>query len=381
MRKKLLISTDSFLPRWDGVARFLSEIIPLLKEKYDITVAAPKFEGKIHRIPGAKIVRIPLSGAKYGDYPPAKFQYQKINRLVMESDIIFNQTLGPIGFLAALSAKRHKKPVVSYIHSIEWELFPKAVKNFRPVVKAAAAIMARHAYNSCTTIIVPADETEEKMRANRIRTKAAAARLGTNTKKFKPAPSKEKAKTAAGISPKTKVIGYCGRIAREKGIPTLLKAFIKVNKEDPETMLLIVGSGVKDVEDMLRKSKNVIVTGSTDNVVPYLQAMDVYVLPSLTETTSISTLEAMSCGNPVIVTPVGYAQKYVKEGRNGMFFPKGNADALAKKIKILLGNEKMRKEMGAEARKTVEKDFRWADTAKAIIRVLDADLKNAKKQK
>ena len=82
--------------------------------------------------------------------------------------------------------------------------------------------------------------------------------------------------------------------------------------------------------------KNIILTGSKDNVVPYLQAMDIYVLPSLTETTSISTLEAMSCGLPVVVTPVGYVKNYIHDGKNGLFFPKKNSGILARKINELI---------------------------------------------
>ena len=50
--KRLLITTDSFLPRWDGIARMLSEIIPKLSQKYEITVVAPKFIGKSVKFKG-----------------------------------------------------------------------------------------------------------------------------------------------------------------------------------------------------------------------------------------------------------------------------------------------------------------------------------------
>src|SRR3989338_9882834 len=48
IKKKLLIATDSFLPRWDGITRFLTEIIPRLKDNYEITVIAPEFPGEIY---------------------------------------------------------------------------------------------------------------------------------------------------------------------------------------------------------------------------------------------------------------------------------------------------------------------------------------------
>ena len=57
-KRRLLITTDNFLPRWDGISRFLSEIIPRLKETYEITVIAPDY-GHVS-IDGIEIVKVPL---------------------------------------------------------------------------------------------------------------------------------------------------------------------------------------------------------------------------------------------------------------------------------------------------------------------------------
>ena len=58
-KKRLLIATDNFLPRWDGISRFLSEIIPRLTEHYEITVVAPDFG--TYEDPNITIIKIPLS--------------------------------------------------------------------------------------------------------------------------------------------------------------------------------------------------------------------------------------------------------------------------------------------------------------------------------
>ena len=47
MRKNLLIATDSFLPRWDGISRFLIELIPRIKDDFEITLVAPDFKGEL----------------------------------------------------------------------------------------------------------------------------------------------------------------------------------------------------------------------------------------------------------------------------------------------------------------------------------------------
>lgn len=368
--KKLLISTDNFLPRWDGIARFLSEIIPKLKDKFEITVIAPKFQGKIPKYNGVNIIRIPLSGTQFGDYPPAKFEYRKIEAIVKENDLVFNQTIGPIGLAAILAAKKHKVPVASYIHSIEWDLFSKAVKRFKGIIYKTSRTFARYCYKRCKLLILPSPDVARIMKENKIRTNSKVVPLGTDVAKFIPAINKNKAKKKIKINPRYKVIGFCGRIGREKDLTTLYNAFSKLSKLRTDIKLLIIGSGLKETEKSLLKEKNIILTGSKDNVVPYLQAMDIYVLPSLTETTSISTLEAMSCGLPVIVTPVGYVKHYVKDNKNGMFFPKKNSGILAKKINLLLKSENLRWRLGESARKTIVKKFSWEKTVKNLEKVL-----------
>ena len=125
--KKLLIATDNFLPRWDGISRFLSEIIPHIKDQYDITILAPRYKGNLNPIPKVKIVRFPTYKFSVGDYSPAKFHFKEIKEHVEKADLVFTQTIGPIGALAVFYAHKLKKPVIAYIHSIEWELVAKSI--------------------------------------------------------------------------------------------------------------------------------------------------------------------------------------------------------------------------------------------------------------
>lgn len=146
-KRRLLIATDNFLPRWDGIARFLSEMIPRLIDKYDITVIAPDLGA--YEDPNIKIIRIPLSKIfKVGDFSVPKFRRRLINDAVLHSDIVFSQTIGPIGMSAINSAKRHKKPIAAFIHSIEWELVPKALQN--TLLKKYSKIMAKRVAKTFT---------------------------------------------------------------------------------------------------------------------------------------------------------------------------------------------------------------------------------------
>jgi glycosyltransferase involved in cell wall biosynthesis len=110
--------------------------------------------------------------------------------------------------------------------------------------------------------------------------------------------------------------------------------------------------------------------GATDNVVPYLQAMDVFVLPSLTETSSLATMEAMACGLPVIATPVGAIKDYIENGVNGFLFPRRDVDALAGKLDALLKSPKARDAVGKAARETIAQRHTWEQVAQKIVFVL-----------
>jgi glycosyltransferase involved in cell wall biosynthesis len=152
----------------------------------------------------------------------------------------------------------------------------------------------------------------------------------------------------------------------------LYRAFNKLYKENSNVRLLIVGGGIEEQEEMLKSKPGIIFTGSKDDVVPYYQAMDIYVLPSLIETTSLTTMEAMSCGLPVLSTKVGFVKDYIKHNTNGMFFPKRNSYILRKKIENLIENRKLREDLGKNARETIKEKFRWMITVQKIKKILES---------
>lgn len=368
--KKLLIATDSFLPRWDGIARFLSELIPRLKEEYKITVICPDF-GNVS-VEGIEIIKIPLFRFKIGDFTPARFKPGLIKEQCKKVDIIFAQTIGPIGALAIWYGKKNKKPVISYIHSLEWELVAKSValKGLREIfiynlIKCIEYIL----YNKCTLLIAPSLEIAEILSWQKIKTNKTVIHMGVEINKFVPGKNKAEAKIKLGINPEKKVIGFVGRLAKEKDPKTLYRAFIRLKKKS-NILLLIVGSGVRELEELFKNKENIICIGSTNRVLDYLQAMDIYVLPSLTETSSLSTMEAMSCGLAVIVTPVGYVKEYIKEEFNGLFFHKENSYSLSKKIEMLLNDDKLRHKLGINARKTIEEKYSFDKTVEEIKKLL-----------
>ncbi|MEM2121976.1 MAG: glycosyltransferase, partial [Candidatus Woesearchaeota archaeon] len=128
VRKRILIATDNFLPRWDGIARFLNEVVPYLSKDFDITIVAPNFgEHQILKNNKVKIIKFPLLNIDFADYKISIPKTRIIRRAVINCDVVFCNDLGPICFFAVNYAKKYNKPVVSYVHSLEWDLVSKAL--------------------------------------------------------------------------------------------------------------------------------------------------------------------------------------------------------------------------------------------------------------
>ncbi|MBI4918407.1 glycosyltransferase family 4 protein [archaeon] len=363
--RTILISSDCFLPRWDGIAKFLSELIPEINDEFKIILAIPDF-GRIPKYKNVEVHKFPLIKIQFGDIFFSKVNNFEIKDLVERCDFVFNQTLGPIGMKAIKYAKKINKPVIGYVHSLDWELASEGVKYFKLPVKIFMKLLVRKLYNKCNLLLLPSKEMEDLLTVQGIRSKKDIVKLGVDTKRFKPA-NRTSAKKKIGLNPSDFVIGFCGRLSREKDLPTLFEAFKKVNKKYKNTKLLIIGEGPQR-ENL--KHPNVILKGSKNNVVPYLQAMDVYVLPSLTETSSLSTMEAMSCGLPVIVTPVGNIKEYVIDKETGLLFPRGDVNNLKDKIKYLMKREELRTQLGIAARKKIQERHDWKNTVTEIKRIL-----------
>jgi 1,2-diacylglycerol 3-alpha-glucosyltransferase len=379
-KPKLLIISDSFLPRWDGVARFLDLLIPKLTKDFELTVIAPKFRGNPPEYKDVKIVLLETYNFQIADYTPPKTQRKLIFNHIKQNDIIFCQTLGLIGTLAINKAKKLNKKVLLYTHSIEWELFSSGLTRihlFNKFITSVTKSFVLDKYNKCSKIVVPFKTFETKLKNLKIKTPISIVKLGINRKRFKPSKTKEKAKEKLGFNPEKLIIGYVGRIGKEKDLPTLYKAFTKLNEKYPNILLMIIGQG-NETEEAKLKGENIVLMGKIDNVIPYLQAFDIYVLPSITETSSLSTMEAMACENCVVTTPVGMIPKYIKNEKNGFLFPKQDDKKLYEILEKLIENKALREKCAKNAKKTISKDYNWKDTEKNIIKLLKEEIPSNK---
>lgn len=152
-----------------------------------------------------------------------------------------------------------------------------------------------------------------------------------------------------------------GRYAYQKGYDMLLKAWAIVEKKCPEWELNVYGQGDREPYDKIAKElqlKNCHLNGSVSNINEKYLDSSVFVISSRFEGLSMSLLEAMSFGLPVVsfACPCGF-RDVITSGVNGVLVPKNNVEMLADQLIEVIQNTKFRNELGKKARERSQ-DFR-----------------------
>ena len=175
------------------------------------------------------------------------------------------------------------------------------------------------------------------------------------------ASDKAAAKRKIGVDPSQIVIGSVGRMDKVKNYEMLLTASKIIDSAFPPFTVVLVGDGPEryHLEQFAVKNniKNIIFAGKQDNVVEFLQAFDLFVLPSLAEGTSNTIMEAMACGLHVIATNVGGNTELIEDKKNGTLVHSKDVEALADGIGWSLANSKESKRIGELALKRCHQRF------------------------
>jgi glycosyltransferase involved in cell wall biosynthesis len=163
------------------------------------------------------------------------------------------------------------------------------------------------------------------------------------------------------------IVIYTGRLVTYKGLPLLLRVWEALHRQHDQAVLLLVGSGSLDMhncEDELKKfvrtkalSQSVRFTGPVDNVHEFLQASDIFVLPTENEAFGISLVEAMACGLAVVSTRVGGIREILTHMSDGIIVRAGDSQQLRDALDRLLSNPELSARLGRAARATAQERY------------------------
>lgn len=167
------------------------------------------------------------------------------------------------------------------------------------------------------------------------------------------------ASLAIGDAP---LVLYTGRLHKMKGLEDLIRAWPRVLACIPNARLWLVGDGphraeLAELAGELGLWGLVYLTGPFDDVEEFLQAADLFVLPSLEEGMSLALLEAMASGLPVIASAIPANEALVEDGVHGRLVPTRASDRLAGVVLDLLADRAQAERLGHAARERVRQQF------------------------
>jgi len=351
----VLIVSQYYMPYTSGMTVYIQQLAEsLAANKNSVTILTTQHEKTLPRqetMNGVNVLRTPVL-LKYqrGSFSP--LLTLKFIRIARRYDVI--NIHAPFFEADVISAMAFvltgKRPILTYHCDLSMKkgFFSKLIElSYYTSVKIAAFISGKIVMNSL--------DFARYSRMRRFMNKVVEIHPPVDCEKFHktdPAIFRKK----HGVDENDKVIGFAGRLVREKGLEYLIKAIPGVKKEFPNIKCLIVGEGEKiaggrkesEKEKLSRTveeldlAKEVFFLGHIPNeeLPEFYSACDVFVLPSVDplESFGIVQVEAMLCGCPVIATDIPGVRQVLEKTGMGILVKPENADDLEKAILSLLSD-------------------------------------------
>lgn len=287
----------------------------------------------------------------------------------IEFDLIHAHFTYPSGYVGARLKERYGKPLIITGHGYDVYDLPFRNAEWNKKIKSIL--------NTADHIITPSKSNYDKlMQLDISDDKVSVIYNGYNSNLFEDV-STNKAKEKLNLPEDKKIILSVGNLELVKGHKYLIEAMKEVIKREENITCLIVGSGsqkknVNSLIDRLSLSKYIKLVGEKPhNEVPlWMNACDVFVLPSLNESFGIVQVEAMACGKPVVATFNGGSEEVIVNEKLGILVEPKDANELANAILKALGKEWDRDYISNYA-----KQYSWDKIVKNIIGVYNELLK------
>ncbi len=185
-----------------------------------------------------------------------------------------------------------------------------------------------------------------------------------------------------GIPAKAPVVGFVGRLTKDKGISELVQAYLALRAEIHELRLLLVGEmeGGDPLPARIRRciesERGIIRTGFVQDAADYYHAMDVLALPTYREGFPTVVLEAHAAGKPVVAARATGAVDAVIDGVTGILVPVGDSQALASALELVIRDRSLAAALGSAGRERVLREFHqetvWDALAEEYLQLLQA---------
>lgn len=338
-----------------GLLRELQE-----NEGYEVVaVSSPGGQlDEVSRREGVKAVAVPME-RHISPLKDLKSLLGLIRVFRREKPTMVHSITPKAGLLSMMAAWICRVPV--RLHTFTGLVFPTATGLTQKIL-----ILTDRITCACATHIVPEGEGVKNDLINYRITKKPLKVLGHGNVRgidldhYNPGLPEVQAEASKLRKPGIFTFIFVGRLVRDKGINELVEAFGQLNKEYPDTRLLLVGSLEQALDPLLpvtheriMHSPSIEAVGEQSDVRPWLAASDALVFPSYREGFPNVVIEAGAMGLPSIVTDINGSREIIIEGKNGTIVPPRDADSLYQAMKLFLEQSDKRTQMAFNARTLV----------------------------
>lgn len=364
------------LPIMSGVQKAMMDILERLdRNRYDITILC-NAEGELTAAAARLNMHFIILPELRREINPLfdLFAFIKLFRLIKQNRFLLVHThsskSGFIGRLAARAAGA--KCVVHTVQGFAFHEFSSRLSIF------VIGLMERIA-GLVTDRIIFVNQFDRKI-AQRMKLAAVEKMVtipnGVDLSQFSPDSPAHVPADLVGIETSGGIVGMVARLWEQKAPQDFIRSIPVVVNTVPDAKFLVIGDGhLKDrlvrLSQELNVSDKVLFLGWRQDVRALLKILDVFVLTSLWEGLSVSILEAMASGKPVVATNIKGNNELVIHGETGFLVPAQNPQQVGENVLNLLMNRTLAQKMGLKGYQRVQKNFSIENTVKKINQVYD----------
>ncbi|NTU98975.1 glycosyltransferase family 4 protein [Candidatus Falkowbacteria bacterium] len=343
-----------------------------------ISAMSPQNKKPIDYYKGTKVYRfasvlLPKTEKQlYVSFPTSR----KIRKILSDEqiDILHNTIPTPSSVIATKVAKSMGVKIVTHSHSQPENIFLHLPKMMPKKALNVVYYKFMHwLYRQADAVIYPSEFAKRMFPELHDEVRSEVISNGVNIERFKKVDASRFFKKFE-LDRSKKHLLYVGRFHPEKSIETLINATPQIIKEYPESHVIMAGSG--HMEDKMKRlakdvgmDKHITFCGrvNDEDLVLAYNAADIFVLPSLAELEGMVVLEAMACGDPILIADAKYSASTDFVKGNGFLFKAEDSGDLAEKALVLLRDEKLRQSMAEESLRA----SREYDINRSVDRILD----------
>lgn len=361
---RILLVTETYPPEINGVAMTTGRMVAGLRGKgHWVGVLRPRQNPQDR---GGEL-EWTVAGMALPHYPDVKLgwpDWGRINQLMrsLDLDVVHVVTEGPLGWAAVLKARRLGLPVTSGYHT-HFDQYSRHYGLAWLTPHVTRWLDALH--RRCQATIVPAPELAHSLTARGIPNVQVVGR-GVDTHLYHPQRRDPELRRAWGVQAEDGLVClYVGRLAPEKNLAAVARAFTALAVDHPGARMVWVGSGPAQAGLQAAYPEHVFAGARTgEDLARHYASADLFLFASLTETWGNVIGEALASGLAVVTYRRAAAEALIRDGENGLTPPPGDEAAFLAAARRLAFDAPLRQRMGAQACQDLGHDSWDAVTAR-----------------